>query len=123
MSELELSMFRQRSQEALKQKARRGALVLGVAAGYVKIGVCFLATATRLFGANDIARLYSWDAWRLGETISELLVARCACVQAVSKAAPRITASRCTTLRTPEAEAKGAPIQIRLVARFIQIEG
>src|SRR6202048_2928189 len=37
-SELELSMFRQRSQEALKQKARRGALVLGVAAGYVKIG-------------------------------------------------------------------------------------
>jgi Recombinase len=29
---------RQRSQEALKQKARRGALVLGVAAGYVKIG-------------------------------------------------------------------------------------
>ena len=26
-------MFRQRSQEALKQKARRGALVLGVAAG------------------------------------------------------------------------------------------
>ena len=38
MSELELSMFRQRSQEALKQKARRGTLVLGVAAGYVKIG-------------------------------------------------------------------------------------
>src|SRR6202171_5780798 len=38
MSELELSMFRQRSQEALKQKANRGALVLGVAAGYVKIG-------------------------------------------------------------------------------------
>src|SRR6267143_6349602 len=34
MSELELSMFRQRSQEALKQKARRGALVLGAAAGY-----------------------------------------------------------------------------------------
>ena len=38
MSELELSLFRQRSQEALKQKARRGALFLGVAAGYVKIG-------------------------------------------------------------------------------------
>ena len=38
MSELELSLFRQRSQEALKQKARRGALVLGVAAGYVKAG-------------------------------------------------------------------------------------
>src|ERR1700724_865501 len=38
MSELELSLFRQRSQEALKQKASRGALFLGVAAGYVKIG-------------------------------------------------------------------------------------
>lgn len=38
MSELELSMFRQRSQEALKQKARRGALFLRVAAGYVKAG-------------------------------------------------------------------------------------
>jgi DNA invertase Pin-like site-specific DNA recombinase len=38
MSELELSMFRQRSQEALKQKANRGALILGVAAGYVRVG-------------------------------------------------------------------------------------
>ena len=38
MSELELSLFRQRSQEALRQKARRGALFLGVAAGYVKTG-------------------------------------------------------------------------------------
>ncbi len=38
MSELELSLFRQRSQEALKQKARRGALFLSVAAGYVKSG-------------------------------------------------------------------------------------
>ncbi|MCW6513234.1 recombinase family protein [Lichenifustis flavocetrariae] len=38
MSELELSLFRQRSQEALKQKARRGALFLGVAAGYVRVG-------------------------------------------------------------------------------------
>jgi DNA invertase Pin-like site-specific DNA recombinase len=38
MSELELSMFRQRSHEALKQKARRGALFLRVAAGYVKVG-------------------------------------------------------------------------------------
>jgi DNA invertase Pin-like site-specific DNA recombinase len=38
MSELELSLFRQRSQEALKQKARRGALFLGVAAGYVRSG-------------------------------------------------------------------------------------
>jgi DNA invertase Pin-like site-specific DNA recombinase len=38
MSELELSLFRQRSQEALKQKARRGALVLGVAAAMSKSG-------------------------------------------------------------------------------------
>jgi len=38
MSELELLLFRQRSQEVLRQKARRGALVLGVAAGYVKVG-------------------------------------------------------------------------------------
>ena len=39
MSELELSLFRQRSQEALRQMARRGDLVLGVAAGYVKCRV------------------------------------------------------------------------------------
>jgi DNA invertase Pin-like site-specific DNA recombinase len=38
MSELELSLFRQRSHEALKQKARRGTLFLGVAAGYVRTG-------------------------------------------------------------------------------------
>ena len=38
MSELELSLFRQRSHEALKQKARRGALFLRLAAGYVKAG-------------------------------------------------------------------------------------
>ena len=38
MSELESSLFRQRSQEALRQMARRGNLVLGVAAGYVKVG-------------------------------------------------------------------------------------
>ena len=38
MSELELSLFRQRSQEALKQKARRGALFLRIAAGYVMAG-------------------------------------------------------------------------------------
>jgi len=38
MSELELSLFHQRSHEALKQKARRGALFLSVAAGYVRAG-------------------------------------------------------------------------------------
>src|SRR5215471_12734317 len=36
MSEMELSMFRQRSVEARKQKARRGELILAVAVGYVK---------------------------------------------------------------------------------------
>jgi excisionase family DNA binding protein len=37
MSELELSILRQRSLEALKQKARRGELFLTVAIGYVKV--------------------------------------------------------------------------------------
>jgi DNA invertase Pin-like site-specific DNA recombinase len=36
MSEMELSLFRQRSLEALKQKAQRGELLLNVAVGYVK---------------------------------------------------------------------------------------
>lgn len=38
MSEMELSTFRQRSIEAMKQKARRGELFLTVAVGYVKAG-------------------------------------------------------------------------------------
>jgi len=37
MSEMELSLFRQRSLEALKQKARRGELFMTVATGYVRI--------------------------------------------------------------------------------------
>jgi DNA invertase Pin-like site-specific DNA recombinase/AraC-like DNA-binding protein len=36
MSEMELSMFRQRSVEALRQKARRGELFMNVATGYVR---------------------------------------------------------------------------------------
>jgi DNA invertase Pin-like site-specific DNA recombinase len=36
MSEMEVSVFRQRSTEAMKQKARRGELFLTVAVGYVK---------------------------------------------------------------------------------------
>ena len=36
MSEMELSLFRQRSLEALKQKARRGEPILNVAVGYLK---------------------------------------------------------------------------------------
>jgi len=39
MSEMELSVFRQRSIEAMKQKARRGELFLTVAVGYVKSGL------------------------------------------------------------------------------------
>lgn len=38
MSEMELSVFRQRSMQAMKQKARRGELFLTVAVGYVKAG-------------------------------------------------------------------------------------
>jgi hypothetical protein len=38
ISELELSLLRQRSQAALRQMARRGALVINVASGYVKVG-------------------------------------------------------------------------------------
>src|SRR6267154_1725745 len=38
MSEMELSIFRQRSLEALKQKARRGELFMTVAVGYLKVG-------------------------------------------------------------------------------------
>ena len=38
MSEMELSVFRQRSIEAMKQKARRGELFLTVAVGYMKAG-------------------------------------------------------------------------------------
>src|SRR6516164_3919297 len=38
MSEMELSVLRQRSLEALKQKARRGELFMTVAVGYVRIG-------------------------------------------------------------------------------------
>ena len=38
MSEMELSVFRQRSIEAMKQRARRGELFLTVAVGYVKVG-------------------------------------------------------------------------------------
>jgi excisionase family DNA binding protein len=38
MSEMELSVLRQRSFEALKQKARRGELFMTVAVGYVRIG-------------------------------------------------------------------------------------
>ena len=38
MSEMELSVLRQRSLEALKQKARRGELFMTVAIGYVRFG-------------------------------------------------------------------------------------
>ena len=38
MSEMELSILRQRSHEALRQKARRGELFMTVAIGYVRVG-------------------------------------------------------------------------------------
>lgn len=38
MSEMELSVLRQRSHEALRQKARRGELFMTVAVGYVRVG-------------------------------------------------------------------------------------
>ncbi len=38
MSEMELSLFRQRSLEALKQKAGRGELFMTVATGYLRVG-------------------------------------------------------------------------------------
>jgi hypothetical protein len=38
MSEMELSLFRQRSREAMRQKAQRGELFLTLAIGYVKAG-------------------------------------------------------------------------------------
>lgn len=38
MSEMELSVLRQRSHEALRQKARRGELFMTVATGYVRVG-------------------------------------------------------------------------------------
>jgi DNA invertase Pin-like site-specific DNA recombinase len=45
MSELELSLFRQRSQQALKQKASRGALILGVAAARSRSMQPFMSSA------------------------------------------------------------------------------
>jgi hypothetical protein len=54
MSELELSLFRQRSQEALRQKARRGALFLRVATGYVEAGRDRIGKATADFGPEVV---------------------------------------------------------------------
>ena len=55
MSEMELSVLRQRSLEALKQKARRGELFMTVAIGYVRVGcritlVQLLASSKRSSG-------------------------------------------------------------------------
>ena len=80
---------------------------------------CAFLRPPRAFLARYVfVRLYSWDAWRPGETISDLLVATWVCVQAASEAAPRITASHCTTLRSPEPELKGAPMQIALMSTY-----
>ena len=50
----------------------------------------------------------------LARSFRILLVATWVCVQAASEAAPRITASNCTTLRSPEPKLKGALMQMRL---------
>ena len=81
MSELELSLFRQRSHEALKQKARRGALFLGVAAGYVRIGHDRIEKdpdqrvqdALRLVFANTSRRLNHSPFWNGSGLISSRL--------------------------------------------------
>ena len=56
MSEMELSVFRQRSIEAMKQKARRGELFLTVAVGYVKAG----AIASRRIPTGGSRRPSRW---------------------------------------------------------------
>ena len=56
---------------------------------------------------------YCRDAWRVGETISDLLAATWVCTQPASEAAPRITASRCATRREPEPELKAARMPMR----------
>ena len=70
MSELELSLLRQRSLAALRQKARRGELFLGVAVGYVKVrhrcrasGRCICGCATRMCGCRRSRTTAKAGAW------------------------------------------------------------
>ena len=61
MSELELSLLRARSMEALKQKARRGELFFAVAVGYVKVGRDKIRNGSRLTRARgDWAGLHAF---------------------------------------------------------------
>jgi len=59
MSELELSILRQRSLEALKQKAKRGELYLTVAVGYVKVRHDRIAVDPDLRVRDAIALVFS----------------------------------------------------------------
>ena len=60
MSEMELSVFRQRSFEAMKQKARRGELFLTVAIGYVKTGCRQEKIRLPALGEGGTADRISW---------------------------------------------------------------
>ena len=58
MSELELSLLRARSMEALKQKARRGELFFSVAVGYVKVA----ATKSKWILTCACVRRLGWSS-------------------------------------------------------------
>ena len=81
-------------------------------------GVSFLATATRLFGANDTVRLYSLGRLATWRDHFGFIGSNIGLRAGASEAAPRTTASRCTTLRRPEPKLKGAPMQIALMPTY-----
>lgn len=91
-----------------------------VAAGFLfdAEGACFLAVATRLC-VSDAPRLVCCDAWRTGETASDLLAATWVCTQPASEAAPRTMANRCARRRGTEPELKAArmPMRPALISR------
>jgi len=77
MSEMELSILRQRAHEALKQKARRGELFTSVAIGYVRNGsdrgpvAIYVGIDWRVFGRHEAIRscgeVNDLIVWFLGE--------------------------------------------------------
>src|ERR1700678_2367409 len=77
MSEMELSILRQRAHEALKQKARRGELFTSVAIGYVRNGsdrgpvAIYVGIDWRVFGRHEVIRscgeVNDLIVWFLGE--------------------------------------------------------
>ncbi|MER8402161.1 recombinase family protein [Mesorhizobium sp. M1348] len=78
MSELELSLLRARSMEALKQKARRGELFFTVAVGCVKVAV----TTSKGFPICACARRLGWSSLALPKCKA---TARCSCRFAVTR--------------------------------------